>query len=95
MKKSDLILELAKRHNLTEKTAMQIVDLIFDGFTDTLKKGGKVEIHGFASFTIREYGAYIGRNPKTGKTSTVKPKKLPYFRVGRELKNNVDFAARP
>jgi integration host factor subunit beta len=90
MNKSDLIFELAKKHNLTEKTATQIVDLVFDGFTDTLKNGGRIEIRGFGSFVVRQYGAYKGRNPKTGNDVDVKPKKSPFFKVGRELKKMVD-----
>ena len=90
MNKSDLILKLAEKHNLPEKNATQIVDLVFDGFTDALKSGGRIEIRGFGSFTVRKYKAYKGRNPKTGKTVDVKPKRLPFFKVGRELKKMVD-----
>jgi len=90
MNKSDLISKLAEKHNLTGKEATQIVDLIFDGFTDTLKNGGRIEIRGFGVFSVREYGAYTGRNPKTGTVVGVKPKKLPFFKVGLELKKKVD-----
>jgi integration host factor subunit beta len=90
MNKSDLIFKLAEKHKLTEKNAIQIVDLIFDGFTDTFKNSGRIEIRGFGSFTVREHGAYTGRNPKTGKLVDVKPKKSPFFKVGRELKKMVD-----
>jgi len=54
------------------------------------KKVGRIEIRGFGSFTVREYGAYTGRNPKTGKKTEVGPKKLPFFKVGKELKEMVD-----
>ncbi len=90
MNKSDLIQELAKKNNLTNQVATQIIDLIFDGFTDTLKNDGRIEIRGLGSFTVRNYDAYTGRNPKTGKASDVKPKKLPFFKVGKELKKRVD-----
>ena len=90
MNKSDLIVALAEKKNLTEKQATDIVDLVFDGFTNTLKKGGRIEIRGFGSFTVREYKAYKGRNPRTGTTVEVKPKKTPFFKVGRELKKMVD-----
>ena len=90
MKKSDLIAALIKKENLTEKLAMDIVNLVFDGFTNALKSGGRIEIRGFGSFVVREYEAYKGRNPKTGKVVEVKPKKLPFFKVGRELKKRVD-----
>jgi integration host factor subunit beta len=90
MKKSDLIVALADKKNLTGKQATEIVDLVFDGFTDTLKKGGRIEIRGFGSFTVRKYKAYKGRNPRNGKHVDVKPKKMPFFKVGRELKKMVD-----
>ncbi len=90
MTKSDLIAALAKKENLTEKNATEIVRLIFDGFADTLMKGGRIEIRGFGSFCLRQYGAYTGRSPKTGKAVEVKPKRLPYFKVGKELKKRVD-----
>jgi len=54
---------------LTEKKAAEVINLIFKGFTEELKKGGRIEIRGFGSFVVREYKGYTGRNPKTGKTS--------------------------
>jgi integration host factor subunit beta len=90
MNKSDLIDAISLKENLTDKNASDIVNLIFDGFTGALKNGGRIEIRGFGSFTVRDYGAYTGKNPKTGKKVAVKPKKLPFFKVGRELKVRVD-----
>lgn len=90
MNKSDLITALTKKEKLTEKNAAEIINLIFDGLSDTLKKGGRIEIRGFGSFTVREHGAYTGRNPKTGKKIAVKPKRAPFFKVGLELKKRVD-----
>jgi integration host factor subunit beta len=90
MNKSDLIAALAAKEKLTEKKATDAINLIFNGFADTLKKGARIEIRGFGSFTVREYKAYTGRNPKTGKNIKVGPKKLPFFKVGKELKKNVD-----
>jgi len=90
MNKSDLIETLAKKNNLTNQQAMDIVDLMFDGFTDELKNGGRIEIRGFGSFCVREYGTYEGRNPKTGNAVQVKPKRLPFFKTGKELKGMVD-----
>jgi integration host factor subunit beta len=90
MNKSDLIVALAAKKNLTEKQATNIVDLVFDGFTDALKSGSRIEIRGFGSFSVRKYKAYKGRNPKTGNAVNVKPKKLPFFKVGRELKKMVN-----
>ena len=90
MNKSDLIDAISRKENLTDKNASEIVNLIFDGFTDALKKGGRIEIRGFGSFSVREYDAYTGKNPKTGEKVAVKPKKLPFFKVGKELKERVN-----
>jgi len=90
MTKSDLIKALSIKENLTEKQAADIINLVFGGFTGTLKKGGGIEIRGFGSFRVRKYKSYSGRNPKTGKDIKVKPKKLPFFKVGKELKEMVD-----
>jgi integration host factor subunit beta len=90
MNKSGLIEALSKKENLTEKKAIDLVNLIFKGFAEELKKGGRIEIRGFGSFVVREYGAYTGRNPKTGRNIKVEPKRLPFFKVGKELKERVD-----
>ncbi len=90
MTKSDLIEAISLKENLTHNNASEVVNMIFDGFTESLKKGGRIEIRGFGSFTVRKYKAYRGRNPKTGDGIQVKPKKLPFFKVGKELKARVD-----
>jgi integration host factor subunit beta len=89
MNKSDLIIALSEKEKLTEKDASRLVNLVFDGFTDALKNGGRIEIRGFGSFTVREYDGYRGRNPKTGEPVAVKPKKGAFFKVGKELKKRV------
>jgi len=90
MNKSELIESLSRKENLTEKKAIDVINLIFKGFMDELKSGGRIEIRGFGSFVVRKYGAYTGRNPKTGENIKVSPKKLPFFKVGKELKEMVD-----
>lgn len=90
MNKTDLIEALASKENLTEKQAKDTINRIFAGFTDTLKKGGRIEIRGLGSFSVRAYGSYKGKNPKTGQSVDVRPKKLPFFKVGKELKGMVD-----
>jgi len=90
MNKSGLIEALSQKENLTEKKAIEVVNLIFKGFTDELRKSGRIEIRGFGSFVVRKYDAYTGRNPKTGKSIKVFPKRLPFFKVGKELKEKVD-----
>ncbi len=92
MNKSELIEALSSKENLTEKKAIDVVTLIFKGFVDELKNEGRIEIRGFGSFVVRKYGAYTGRNPKTGQNIKVSPKKLPFFKVGKELKEMVDKA---
>ena len=90
MNKSDLIEALSTKLNLTEKKAIDVVNLIFKGFTDELKNNGRIEIRGFGSFVVKNYGSYMGRNPKTGAVIEVCEKKLPFFKVGKELKERVD-----
>ena len=90
MNKSGLIGDLSKKEDMTEKDATDVVNLIFKGFADELKKGGRVEIRGFGSFVIRKYNAYTGRNPKTGSNIEVSAKKLPFFKVGKELREGVN-----
>ena len=89
MTKSDFIAALAAKEKLTDKQATDIINQILGGFSDSLKKGDRIEIRGFGSFSVREYKAYAGRNPMTGKNVGVKPKKLPFFKVGKELKGMV------
>jgi len=90
MNKSDLLEALSKDLNLPPQTASSIVSTILDSMTNTLVNGVKVEIRGFGSFTVRHYDSYTGRNPKTGEKTVVKAKKLPFFKVSKELKEAVD-----
>lgn len=90
MNKSELMAELASRENITEKLAIEIVNMIFDGFTESLLNGERIEIRGFGSFSIRSYKTYNGRNPKTGEKIPVKQKRLPFFKVGKELNKKIN-----
>lgn len=90
MNKSDLIDILAAKLNQPRKKAEEVINLIFDSMTETLAQGGRIEIRGFGSFFPKEYGSYVGRNPRTGEAIQVKPKRLPFFKVGKELKERVD-----
>lgn len=90
MNKSELIEAMAEKLNLPSKTAASIVNTILESMADALVRGENVELRGFGSFTVREYETYTGRNPKTGELIKVKPKKLPFFKVGKELKEAVD-----
>ena len=91
MNKSDLAETLSKDAELTLKKAEGVVNTVFDDIADALKKGDRVEIRGFGSFKIKHYDGYTGRNPSTGKIIKVKPKKLPFFKCGKDLKERVDI----
>ena len=90
MNKSELIEILAKEIYLPVETSSSIVKTILDAMTSTLVAGDNVEIRGFGSFTVRNYEPYEGKNPKTGAPTHVKAKKLPYFKVGLDLRKAVD-----
>ena len=91
MNKLELIEELRNKADLTKNEARNVVDLFFDEITSALANGDRVEIRRFCSFYVKHYKAYTGRNPKTGEQTRVKPKKLPFFKVGQELKERVDY----
>lgn len=90
MNKADLIKTLAKEKGLIKAQASQVVELFFGKMTKTLAKGERVEMRGFCSFYVKEYKGYSGRNPKTGALTQVAPKKLPFFKCGKEVKERVD-----
>ncbi len=90
MNKSDLVVSLARESDLPLRKSEEIVDLVFETMARTLIKGDRIEVRGFGSFEVREYGDYTGRNPKTGEKIAVSGKKLPFFKVGKELREKVD-----
>ena len=90
MNKSDLISAIKEKTSLSRKDAEKVIDTFFDTITQSIVRGGRVEIRGFGSFMVKDYKPYIGRNPKTGSQIQVPPKKLPFFKVGKELKEMVD-----
>ena len=90
MNKSELVETLSIKNNLTYKKSEQIVNLIFDTMSQALIDSDRIEIRGFGSFMVKNYKAYMGRNPKTGEIIQVKEKKLPFFKVGKELRERVD-----
>ena len=90
MNKSDMIGVLKEEAELSRKDAETVTDIFFGAIEETLAKGERVEIRGFGSFTVNEYKPYVGRNPKTGTRIQVPAKKLPFFKVGKELKERVD-----
>ncbi len=90
MNKSELISALRKKECLSEKASDEIVNHVFKIFTEELKNDGRIEIRGLGSFVVRKYGAYTGRNPKSGKKIAVAPKSLPFFKAGKVLREMVD-----
>ena len=90
MNKLELIQALKDATDLSKSEAATVVQIFFDRMAEELAKGGRVEIRGFCSFFVKEYKAYTGRNPKTGERVKIKPKKLPFFKPGKELKERVD-----
>lgn len=90
MNKSELVEALSNVKGLSYKNSESIVNLIFDSMAETLVQGDRIEIRGFGSFVVKDYKPYTGRNPKTGELIDVKAKKLPFFKVGKELRELVD-----
>jgi integration host factor subunit beta len=91
MNKLELINALKNEGMISKKEAATVVDLFFDRISAALSGGDRVEIRGLCSFYVKKYKAYAGRNPRTGIRVQVAPKKLPFFKCGRELKRRVDY----
>jgi integration host factor subunit beta len=88
--KSELIDRVAQESGLTKGRAEMVVNTIFDAMTAALSNGDGIEIRGFGSFTVRQYKSYEGRNPRSGDVVHVGPKRLPFFKVGKELRERVN-----
>lgn len=91
MNKLETISALKKEANISKAEAARVVQVFFDNMADTLAQGERVEIRGLCSFFVKEYEGYTGRNPKTGEKVSIRPKKLPFFKAGKELKERVDL----
>jgi integration host factor subunit beta len=90
MNKLELISALNKEANISKSEAAKIVTIFFDSMSGSLVNGDRVEIRGLCSFFVKNYKSYVGRNPKTGEKVTIKPKKLPFFKCGKELRERVN-----
>lgn len=90
MTKSELIEVVAQEANLTKGRAELVINTIFESMVEALQRGEGIEIRGFGSFTVRQYKAYEGRNPRTGDAVHVSPKRLPFFKVGKDLRQRVN-----
>lgn len=93
MTKADLINLISEKAGITRVKAETVVNTIFDSMVEALQKGDRIEIRGFGSFVNRKYDAYKGRNPRTGEVIEVEQKKLPFFKVGKELKEEINVNA--
>ena len=90
MNKLEIVETLKTEAGLTKNEATAVVNLFFDEMANALANGDRVEIRGLCSFYVKKYKAYTGRNPKSGEQVNIKPKKLPIFKCGKELKERVD-----
>ena len=90
MTKSELIEVVAAEANLTKGRAELVINTIFESMVEALQRNEGIEIRGFGSFTVRQYKAYEGRNPRTGEPVHVPPKRLPFFKVGKDLRQRVN-----
>ena len=90
MNKLDLIQTLCATNGLSKSEAAKIVSIFFEQMAAALENGDRVEVRGLCSFYVKDYKGYTGRNPKTGETVTVAPKKLPFFKCGKGLRDRVD-----
>ncbi len=93
MTKSELIEVISRKANLTKKKAEELVNTVFDSFFMAMVIGDRIEIRGFGSWFVKHYKSYVGRNPKTGADVFVPEKKLPFFKVGKELKKRIDTSS--
>ena len=91
MNKLELVETLKEEAGLTKNEASVVVNQFFDEMSTALANGERAEIRGLCSFYVKHYKAYTGRNPKTGEQANIKPKKLPFFKCGKELKDRVDY----
>ncbi|MBI4042157.1 MAG: integration host factor subunit beta [Deltaproteobacteria bacterium] len=86
MNKADLITQIEEKGDITHKKADAVVNTIFDSMVEALLTDSRIEIRGYGSFANRKYGSYTGRNPRTGEPIQVSPKRLPFFKPGKELR---------
>jgi integration host factor subunit beta len=90
MNKVDFIQALKDSNNLSTSEAETVINLFFDKMSEALAQGERIEIRGLCSFFVKKYRSYTGRNPRTGEKVKIVPKKLPFFKAGKELKDRVD-----
>ena len=89
MNKNELIAAVAERANLTKKDSEAAVSAMLEAITDALCDGDKVQLVGFGSFEVKKREARVGRNPKTKEAIEIPATKVPVFKAGKLLKDNV------
>ena len=90
MNKPDLITAFKEKTGVPKHEASALINLFFDEMANALEQGDRVEIRGLCSFYVKQYNAYVGRNPKTGEKVNISPKRLPFFKCGKELKERIN-----
>ncbi len=91
MTKSELVDQFARKAGISKQRAAVIVEAFFENVSLQLAKGHRVELRRFGNFSVRQYGSYVGRNPKSGEPVPVDPKKLPYFKVSEHLRSALNL----
>jgi len=91
MNKLELIAALKEEAGISKTEAAKVVQIFFDDMANAMARGRRVEIRGLCSFYVKNYRSYIGRNPKTGEKVLIKPKRLPFFKSGKELRGRVNY----
>jgi len=94
MNKLELISALKNEAMISKSDATSVAEIFFGDMANALAKGDRVEIRGLCSFYVKKYKTYIGRNPKSGEKVKIKPKKLPFFKCGKELRDRVNYQER-
>ena len=93
MTRSELVTLLAEQFpQLTAKDTEAVVSVLLESIAESLKRGDRVEIRGFGSFSLNYRPARVGRNPKSGETVQVPAKYIPHFKAGKELRERIDAA---
>ncbi len=91
MNKLELISALKTKANISKTEAANVIQIFFDNMSQAMAQGERVEIRGLCSFYVKSYKSYTGRNPKSGEKVVIQPKRLPFFKAGKELKERVDY----
>ena len=93
MIRSELVSKLAEENpGLSAREVDMIVTIFFDDIVDQLMSGGRVELRGFGAFSTRGREARVGRNPRTGQSVNIPPKKVPYFKPGKEMRQRLNVS---